>query len=311
MPKRGKPRRGSLQYWPRKRARRIYPTTSTWPETKETVPLGFAGYKAGMLNVICIEKGKHIVRPVTVLDASPLFVCGFRLYQKSSSGLIPLKESWNEKIPNDAELKIAKGKRTKLSDDEINKMSDITDVRLIVCTQPQKSGMKKKKGEIFEIGIGGDIKKKIEYAKSMLGKEINAKDVFKAGEYVDVSAVTKGHGFTGPVKRYGIRIQCRKDKQMHRHVGSIGSTVPRKVDWRVPQAGQYGFFTRTEFNKKIFGFEGKKINPKGGFVGYGLVNNAILIGGSTPGPRKRLIRIRKAERPVRKIEPVEIRLIER
>ena len=305
MPKRGKPRKGSLQYWPRKRAKRIYPTTSSWPEIKETIPLGFAGYKAGMIHVISIEKGKHVVTPVTVLDAAPLFVCGFRLYQKSQV----IKESWSDKIPRSAELKIKKGKRAKLSDEEINKL-DVDDVRLIVCTQPDKTGMKKKKGEIFEIGIGGDIKSKIEYAKNMLGKEINAKDVFKVGEYVDVSAVTKGHGFTGPVKRYGIRIQGRKDKQMHRHVGSIGSTVPRKVDWRVPQAGQYGFFTRTEFNKKILGFEGEKINPKSGFVGYGLVKNAILIKGSVPGPRKRLIRIRKAMRAKRKIEPCEIKLIE-
>jgi len=232
--------------------------------------------------------GKTIVKPVTVLDAPSLFVCAIRFYIDS-----PFKvagEQW-AKIPKDLKID-PKTNSTSVRPEKFD------DVRIVVATQPAKSEMHKKKSDVFEIGIGGGLDEKVKYAESVLGKEIDAKDIFKPGEFVDVSAVTRGYGFTGPVKRWGIRIQTRKDKQMHRHVGSIGSTVPRHVDWRVPAAGQYGFFNRTEFGKRIVLIEedGKKVTPSGGFVGYGLPKSAILIEGSIPGPSKRLVRIRKSIR---------------
>lgn len=312
MPSRRRPRRGSLQYWPRKRARRIYTRISHWPHSKETKPLGFAGYKAGMTHVQLIDNnnksptyGKTISVPATILDAPSLFVLGYRLYKETSSGIISVAQKITDKIPK--ELNIEK-KSKQSSSDEIPEGDD---ARLLVATQPGKSGMRKTKPEIFEIAVGGDAKKKIEYCESVLGKELSAADIMKPGEFVDVSAVTKGHGYMGPVKRYGIRIQTRKDKQMHRHVGSIGSTVPRHVDWRVPAAGQYGLFTRTEFNKRVLIIDGdaSKINAKGGMLGYGVVPGTfILVEGSIPGSRKRLVRLRKAVREQRFI-PAEIKYI--
>lgn len=323
MPRRRQPRQGSLQFWPRKRAKRIYTRTSHWPHTKDIKDikaLGFAGWKAGMTHIHIIDNnpksptyGKTIFKPVTVIDAPSLFVCGFRLYSYSVSAYgssISIGEKWVTKIPKGLELmrKTIPG-RKELDSNIIAKASD---VHLIVSTQPAKSGIKKKKTEIFELAIGGDdIKKKIEYAESMLGKELSAKDVFRQGEHVDVSAVTKGHGYTGPVKRYHIRIQTRKDKQMHRHVGSIGSTTPRKVDWRVPQAGQYGFFSRTEFNKRLLMVDEdpKKIIPAGGFLGYGIIPQSfIMIEGTVPGGRKRLVRIRKSVRST-KLNPPDIKYV--
>ena len=260
--------------------------------------------------------GKIIFKPATILDAPSLFVCGLRFYSSSafssslSSGSQSICEKWVTKIPKGLDLM----KKTVPSRKEIdsNIIAKASDVRLIVATQPSKSGLAKKKPDVFEIVIGGDdVKKKMEYAESILGKELSAKDVFKQGEFVDVSAVTKGHGYTGPVKRYHIRIQTRKDKQMHRHVGSIGPTTPRKVDWRVPQAGQYGFFSRTEFAKRVLlvDDEPKKIIPAGGFLGYGIIPESfIMIEGSVPGSRKRLVRIRKSVRET-KIVPADIKYI--
>ncbi len=314
MPRRTQPRHGSLQYWPRKRAKRIYPTTSFWPHSKDVKPLGFAAFKAGMSHVILTDNnpksqtyGKSIAKPVTIFDAPSLFVCGFRLYRFSAGGKKSISEKWTTKLPKGLELM-----RKTVPARKEHSQANASDVSLIVCTQPSKSGLKKKKPDVFEIGIGGtDVNGKITYAESMLGKEIHANDVFKSGELVDVSAVTKGRGYTGPVKRYGIRIQTRKDKQMNRHVGSIGSTVPRKVDWRVPAAGQFGFFTRTEFNKKIIMVDNdaKKVTPQGGFLGYGLVPESfILVEGSVPGSRKRLVRLRKATRTA-KTFPVDVKYI--
>ena len=304
MPKRGKPRSGSLQYWPRKRARRIYPRVH-WPASKELKPSGFAGWKAGMTYVQLVDSsGRLLTKPVTVLDAPPLLICGLRIYEKTDHGLKVVGEKWS-KLPKSMERKAKAGKKEPQLDIEFH------DIRLLVITQPEKSGMRKIKPDLFEIAIGGDdAKKKMEYANSMLGKELTAKDIFKPGEFVDVSAVTKGHGFTGPVKRFGIRVQTRKDQQMHRHAGSIGGTTPRHIDWRVPQSGQYGFFTRTEDNKKIIAMEDdpNKVNPKGGFLGYGLVKSSILIEGSVPGHRKRLIRLRRAVRS-KKTLPIELKSI--
>jgi large subunit ribosomal protein L3 len=307
MPKRTKPRSGSLQFWPRKRSRRIYPRINAWANIDEVVPLGFAAWKVGMTHVRYKDNntrsptyGKTITKPATVLDAPSLLVCGIRFYKKTSHGLKTVGEKWI-KVRKDLEKKVGPqpAKREKeLSDDFLK---HVHDVKLIVSTQPKKSGMKKKKPEVLELGLGGSVKDKLDYANKMLGKEINATDVFKKGECVDVVSITKGHGFQGPVKRFGIKIQGRKDQQHHRHVGSIGATVPRKVDWRVPSAGQYGFFQRTEINKRVLdlGNEVKKVTPDGGFLGYGLIPSTfMLIEGSIPGSRKRLVVIKKSKKRV-------------
>lgn len=252
--------------------------------------------------------GKTIVKPVTVLDAPSLFVAAIRFYKSSPNSVVG--ERW-AKLPKDVKLKIkANSKPQQTGEQSSHTPLEFDDVRLIVATQPTKSGMRSRKGDIFEIGVGGPSGQKLAYAESLLGKEIGAKDVFKPGEFADVSAVTKGYGFTGPVKRFGIRIQTRKDKQMHRHVGSIGSTVPRHIDWRVPAAGQHGFHTRTEFSKRLVlvDEDGKKVTPAGGFVGYGVPKSVILVEGSVPGPNKRLVRLRKALR-VSKIAPADVKYV--
>lgn len=309
MPKRTRPRHGSLQYWPRKRAKRIVVRTRHWPTFKDAKLLGFAGWKAGMTHVQLVDQnsksptyGKTIVKPVTVLDAPSLFVCALRFYKTSFDSEKTVGEKWS-KLPKDLKLKIKTNSKSE-------KPKDFDDVHLVVATQPTKSGMRKQTSDLFEIGVGGNLEEKLKYAESTLGKEISAKDIFKPGEFVDVSAVTQGYGFTGPVKRFGIRIQTRKDKQMHRHVGSIGSTVPRHIDWRVPAAGQHGFHTRTEFSKKLIMIEddGKKVTPSGGFVGYGLPRSVILVEGSVPGPRKRLVRLRKSVRETG-TTPVDVKYI--
>lgn len=298
MPKRTRPRRGSLQYWPRKRASRIYASLNG--------NIGFAAFKTGMTHVSLVDGnsksptyGRVISKPATILDAPSLFVLGARFYKKTSSGMKTAGEKWADNIPKELDIKRkalpGKGKDVPAFDE----------ARLIVATQPKKSGMHKKKPDIFEMNAEGKDK------LGFIGKELSAKDIFKPGEYVDVTAITKGHGFTGPVKRFGIRLQGRKDKQMHRHVGSIGGTTPRVVSWRNPAAGQYGFFKRTEFTKKILMIDNNaaKINAEGGLLGYGLVkNDFILVEGSVPGIKKRLVMLRKSQRP-KAVIPVDVKSI--
>src|SRR3989338_9191742 len=146
MPKRTRPRHGSLQYWPRKRAKDIVVHTSYWPPSKEVHALGFAGWKAGMTHVQLVDQnskspthGKTMVKPVTVLDAPSLFVCAIRFYRDSP----PFKvagEQW-AKIPKDLKID-PKTNSTSVRPEKFD------DVRLVVATQPAKSGMHKKKSDV-------------------------------------------------------------------------------------------------------------------------------------------------------------------
>src|SRR3989338_76879 len=290
MPKHSKPRDGSLQFWPRKRAKRIYPSVSF---IGNRVPV-FAGWKAGMTHIQTVDNkkksktfGRTITKSATILETPPLLVCALRFYKKNaSSGFFVSGEQWI-KIPKFMKRKVP-------TQPSVKNYDGIFDhVRIVVVTQPSKSNMKKIKPEIFEIPYDS------EKAKTMLGKEIDISEVFKDGEFVDVTSITKGHGFTGPVKRFGIKIQGRKDAQHHRHAGSLGGVVPRHIDWRVPLPGQHGFHRRTELNKNIIkiGKNPKDVNPSGGFINYGIVKSSyVLLDGSIPGHKKRLVLMRKAVR---------------
>src|SRR3989344_119933 len=300
MPHRQRPRRGSLQFYPRKRAARIYSKVSIFHGTEEK-PLAFAGWKAGMTHVKFTEPnskspshGKAVAKAVTIIDTPPLLVCGARVY----AGRRAIGEKWMDNLPKDIQGKTGR---------QLGKVVEgAEDVRLIVATQSQNSSMKRGT-EVFEIGVGG--KNKTAVATSLIGKQISAKDVFANGEKIIVSSVTKGHGFTGPVKRFGIRIQTRKDKQMNRHPGSLGSESPGNVDPRTPMAGQYGYFNRTDKNKRIFIISNDvaKIAPNGGFLNYGAVKgDYMLVEGSVPGPKKRLVILRKSDG---KTSPVELSYI--
>src|SRR3989304_4969159 len=93
MPSVRKPRRGSLQFWPRVRARRIYPRVRTWRVVSDAKPLGFAGYKLGMTHVFFTDdransptKGENIAVPVTVLECPPLKVAGIVGYAHAKEG---------------------------------------------------------------------------------------------------------------------------------------------------------------------------------------------------------------------------------
>jgi large subunit ribosomal protein L3 len=282
-----------MAFRPRKRAASQVPRVK-WLDVSEKGILGFVGYKSGMTHIAYIDesdsatKGQEIVTAVTVVETPPLVVYGVRCYDDEKSICDILTE--DEKILK--KLGIKKLKKKQINED------DVKDVRLLVFSQPAKTGIGKKHIERMEIGVGGPTpKEKLEYAKSFIGKELRISDVFKAGEYVDVIAVTKGKGWQGVVKRFGVSLQRPKATGRRRHVGTLGQWHPPYVLYTVPRAGQTGYHKRTELNKQIMkiGDDVDAINPKGGFVGYGFVkNDYIILKGSIPGPAKRLVRLRRA-----------------
>jgi len=110
---------------------------------------------------------------------------------------------------------------------------------------------------------------------------------------VDIRGVTKGKGFQGPVKRFGIALRQRKSEKGIRKVGSIGPWHPARVIFRVPMAGQMGLFTRAVYNSKIIdigSISEKDINISGGFKKYGNVKtDYVVVYGSLQGPSKRAL----------------------
>ncbi|MGC8835783.1 MAG: 50S ribosomal protein L3, partial [Infirmifilum sp.] len=205
MAKGHKPRRGSRAYYPRKRARSIVARIRRWPKVDKVVPLGFAGYKVGMLHIVGIEMNKNSpfygqerIYAATVLEVPPLLVVGVRLYSSGVYGLKTLSEIWSPQLPEDLKRVFTIPKKENYSEEQkkiLEKIEKVKEVRLIVATQPRKSGLGKKKPEVFEIAIGGSPKEALEYALGKLGKEIDISEVFKEGDYVDVISVTKGKGF--------------------------------------------------------------------------------------------------------------------
>jgi large subunit ribosomal protein L3 len=314
-----KPVAGSRAFWPKKRAKRIYPRVRAMSSEKEAKPLVFACYKAGMTQVVYLDTkkdsvthGQKVVKAVTVLDAPPLVVAGIKTYKICHDGLLNADTILSEKISKDLhrKTKMPKNINTKQRVEKAESMLDkLSDVRLLVHTKPRESGIGKKKPELFEIDLSGDVKQKWEYAKQKLGSELHASDMFATGEWVDASAVTKGKGYQGPVKRFGVKIRIRKAKLKRRHIGSLGPRTPARVlPGKLAMAGQLGFQTRTEYGKKVLKIGSGGITPKGGFVNYGIVSgDYILLEGSVPGSKKRLIFLRKGVRiPKNRKEPVEV-----
>ena len=321
MPKYHRPRRGSLAYSPRKRARSEVPHIKSWPEGGDKPKVqGFAGYKAGMTHVFVVDyrptsttSGKEVMVPVTVVETPPMKVCAVRAYKETPYGLQTLTEIWTDNLDKELERRIPMPKKFNQDWDKFNGCAD---VRILAYTQPWLvPSIPKKKPEIMEIRIGGGtIEERIEYAKSLLGKELNVKDVIKEGDMIDVVAVTKGKGFQGHVKRWGVKLLSHKNSKHRRMIGTAGSWHPSFIQPTVPQAGQMGYHQRTEFNKRILkiGDNGEEITPAGGFPHYGIVRNQyVIIHGSIPGPVKRLVRFRDAIRYLKgvKVEKPEITYI--
>jgi len=311
--KRKRPRRGSLGFWPRKRAKSIVARVKNWAPAKETRLLGFAGYKAGMTSIIIVDnrpkaltKGEEVKRAVTVIEAPPMKVISVRLYSKTPYGLKVIGESLAETFDKNLARAMILPKKHKSKIEELkSKLQNAAEVRVLVHTEPQNSGLGKKTPEILEIPVGGSVTDAFNYAVSVLGKEISVADIFKAGEFVDAHAITKGKGYQGDIKRYGIKLSNHKSEFGVRHRSTMGPITPAVTGWWVAQPGQMGFHKRTDYNKQILKISDAKttnVNPTSGFYHYGNVkSNLILISGSVPGARKRLVVLSHAIRPLKTI----------
>ena len=113
-----------------------------------------------------------------------------------------------------------------------------------------------------------------------LGAEIKA-DIFEAGDRVDATAISKGKGFQGAIKRHGQhRGPMTHGSKFHRHQGSNGAcSSPSKVFKGKGMPGHMGCVRVTVQNLTIVRVDADK--------------NLILVKGAVPGPRKALVTIKE------------------
>ena len=120
-----------------------------------------------------------------------------------------------------------------------------------------------------------------------LGDEVKA-DIFEVGEMVDVTGTTKGKGFQGNIKKYNqSRGPMGHGSKYHRGVGSLGTMLPKRVFKGRGLPSHMGVNTVTIQNLEI--------------VDVDLENNAILVKGNIPGPKKGLVMIRSAVKNMGKV----------
>jgi len=312
------PRSGSLAYLPRGRAASSIGRIRNWPEVREGPKLlAFAGYKAGLTLVYLMDKnpqsptyGRELAKSATVLDVSPMLVFCLRTYGKGDKGLRSLGEVWMKNPPKHLERVLSVPKKTNADEvlGELEKeLSTVKEVRVVLATQPIDGGIGKKKPELMEVKVGGgSAQQQFEYAKGLLGKQVKVSDVFKEGQEVDAIAVTKGKGLQGPVRRWGISLLSHKARKGRRKPGNLGPWHPAHVMRTIPRLGQLGYHQRTEYGKRLLkmGSDGKEVTPKGGFTHYGVVKgDYVVVEGSLPGAKKRLVKLRYSIRLSEEVKP--------
>lgn len=295
------PRKGSLQFWPRKRVSKFLPSVNWKGISSGKNIKGFIGYKAGMASVEVkdltpnsMTKDKRIIIPSTIIECPPMKIFSIRFYKNGKVAKDVLAEHVDKELKRIVKLP----KQGKNPAENLNS-GGYDDVTVIAYSQAKKTKIKKTP-DLTEIGLTGTTEDKLNFIKSHLNKEISINDVFSQGELVDVRGLTKGKGFAGPVKRFGITLRFHKSEKGVRKVGSIGPWHPARVTFHVPMAGQLGMFTRVHYNQKILQMvkaedsENKLKNIKN----YGETNtDYIIVYGSVQGPAKRQILLTSSLRP--------------
>lgn len=336
-----RPRRGNLGFLPKRRTRHHRGRIRSFPKDDQSQKphlTAFVGFKAGMTHIMRqIERkgskldNKEVIEAVTIIEAPAVRVVGIVGYIETIKGLRSLTSVWAQNLGPEFKRRLYKNwyrsKRKcftkyseKISKDPkamellLKRLKKYCSVIRVIChTQTKLMNNRTKKAHVLEVQInGGSVSDKVDFAKGLLEKEVRVKDVFSNFEMIDIIGVTKGHGFTGVIKRFGIRKLPRKTHRGLRRVGCIGAWHPSRVRWTVARAGQMGYHHRTEQNKKIYRIgEGevfgaknnattdtdlteKNITPLGGFPHYGVVkNDYIMIKGCCIGTKKRSLVLRK------------------
>jgi large subunit ribosomal protein L3 len=280
--------------------------------------LGLPAVKVGTMHTITIDDrektpnfGKPLFNPTSVLAVPEAAVVGVRLYSRENGADKAVGEVYSKNLPKGLELK-SSVEPEKFAETWKGKIGSVVRVAALVSIVPREAGLSQKRPIVFEVGVGGgDAQAQLDYITKLLGKGVKFSEVFKAGSYVDVIGITKGHGFEGPVTRMGIKRKQHKSRKSVRAVGVIGPWHPAAVMYTVARAGQHGFHQRTETGKRIISISNPKDAPiaqQGGFMHFGEVKtDYALLRGTVPGTPRRVVVVRHPVRAVKgKTTPVQL-----
>ena len=143
---------------------------------------------------------------------------------------------------------------------------------------------KAEKGHFAKAGVSGKryVREfKFENASDYKLADVIKADIFSAGDKVDATAITKGKGFQGTIKRFGQhRGPMTHGSKFHRHQGSNGAcSSPSRVFKGKGMPGHMGCVKVTVQNLEVVRVDTEK--------------NLILIKGAVPGPKKALVTIKE------------------
>ncbi|KKQ77726.1 MAG: 50S ribosomal protein L3 [Parcubacteria group bacterium GW2011_GWA1_38_7] len=159
-------------------------------------------------------------------------------------------------------------------------------VQLSAGLRKDKNISKPVKGHIKDLGTSSVLKEfRIEDVSSLKVGDKILIDTFVAGDNINISAISKGKGFQGVVKRHGFHGGPRSHGQKHseREAGSIGGggRAGGRVIKGMRMAGRMGSDRITVKNLKV--------------VGVDKENNEMMVSGAIPGRRGTLVEIRSAK----------------
>jgi large subunit ribosomal protein L3 len=314
-----------MQIWPRKRAEKFLPRVNWTPilsqhsvSSGKANVLSFIGYKVGMASAIVkdntpdsMTKNKKIVLPATIIECPTMKILSIRFIKNGQVN----KEVLNDNLDKEL-IRIIRMPSKKISAKEmiekVEKEGNFDDIQLQLYSQVKKTGLKKTP-DITETGLSGSLNEKLQFVKDSLSKEISVAEVFPKG-LVDIRGLTKGKGFQGVIKRFGVKLRHHKSEKGQRRVGSIGAWHPYGVRFNVPRAGQLGMFTRIVYNINLLAskrFAESDPLAKRTFNHFGTVKNDYLVlAGSIQGPEKRQVIITSPLRPTKRQAKRNYELVE-
>lgn len=204
-------------------------------------------------------------------------------------------------------MKAIIGKKVGMSQifDENGKVIPVTVIEAGPCVVVQKKTSEKEGYEAVQLGFEDIAERKL--SKPEMGHlnkagvapkkylrefnlenaaELNIGDIIKAdtfaeGDFVDVTGTSKGHGYSGVIKRWGAGRgrMTHGGGPVHRHAGSMGSTTdPSRIFKGKIGAGQYGVETVTVQNLEVV-----KVDPE---------LNMLVVRGAIPGPKGSLVTVK-------------------
>ena len=202
---------------------------------------GIIGKKIGMTQVFD-ENGNVI--PVTVIEAGPCVVAQKKTVEKDGYSSVQLG------------------------------FEDIADKKL----------NKAEKGHFAKAGVATKKHLKefrLDDAATMNVGDVVTADTFVAGDRVDITGITKGHGYCGVFKRWNGAIlrMTHGGGPVHRHIGSVGAnSTPSRIYKNKKMPGQYGHETSTVLNLDVVRVDAEK--------------NLIAVKGAVPGAKGGIVFIR-------------------